>query len=415
LFTLLTALQKTQGTFMVGLLKPQNTQAFTTTESGEEAYVVTHRVEQTGIRLDAFLKERYRRRSREMLKRAIDSGAIALQRNQSPHLTVGRLKASTQLIAGDEVMVVSERKPEPPVCFDYKVLYEDDTLFVIEKPANLPVHPAGRYFFNTLLVHLRTQAHSQPLKAEREFFLVHRIDKETSGILVLAKERSVCADLTRQFAERSTEKRYYAVVRGVPSLPEFEVNLAMRRSTVSRVELKMTTAPEDDGGLPAQTKFSVVSTHGDFALVECRPKTGRQHQIRVHLESAGHPIVGDKLYGLDEDEAYRFFERQFISAEAQAKLLLPRHALHACWIRFTHPSTGLKMEFNSPLPQDLREFLELQDRGNADRARAQQAPTTTTTATATATAETVELSAASRLRHRSASAPTSAHPSPPSA
>jgi 23S rRNA pseudouridine1911/1915/1917 synthase len=331
------------------------------TDPAELQYVVTHRVEQTGVRLDAFLTDRYRRRSREMMKRAIDSGAIAVTRTQSPHLSLGRLKPSTQLIYGDEVMVVSERKPEPPVCFDYKVIYEDDTLFVIEKPANLPVHPAGRYFYNTLLVHLRTEAHKKPLQAEREYFLVHRIDKETSGILVLAKERSVCADLTRQFAERATEKRYYAVVRGRPREDEFEVALAMRRSTTSRVELKMCTAPEEDGGLPASTKFKKLSQHGDFALMECRPKTGRQHQIRVHLESAGHPIVGDKLYGLDEDEAFRFFERQFISAEAQAKLLLPRHALHACWIRFTHPATGDKMEFHCDLPQELRDFLDEQD------------------------------------------------------
>jgi hypothetical protein len=105
-----------------------------------------------------------------------------------------------------------------------------------------------------------------------------------------------------------------------------------------------------------------VSVHGDYALVECYPRTGRQHQIRVHLEAAGFPIVGDKLYGLDEDEAYRFFERQFLSPEAEAKLLLPRHALHACWIRFTHPVTGLKMEFHCELPKDLQDFLDRQDR-----------------------------------------------------
>jgi 23S rRNA pseudouridine1911/1915/1917 synthase len=328
----------------------------------EDQYIVTHTVDQTGVRLDAFLKDRYRKRSRESLKRNIDSGAIALQRNQSPHLTVGRLKPSTLLIQGDEVLVVSDRKPEPPVCFDYRVLYEDDALFVIEKPANLPVHPAGRYFFNTLLVHLRTEGHRKPLKAEREFFLVHRIDKETSGILVLAKDRVACADLTKQFAERATEKRYYAITRGVPSKPEFEVDLAMRRSTVSRVELKMCTAPVEDGGQPASTRFKLVSRHGDYALVECSPHTGRQHQIRVHLEAAGHPIVGDKLYGLDEDEAYRFFERQFLSPEAEAKLLLPRHALHACWIRFTHPTTRLKMEFHCELPKDLQSFLDRQDK-----------------------------------------------------
>jgi 23S rRNA pseudouridine1911/1915/1917 synthase len=329
----------------------------------ENEYIVTHTVDrnQTGIRLDAFLKERYRKRSRESLKRAIDEGAINLERRQSPHLSVGRLKPSTQLIGGDEVLVVSERKPEPPVNFDYRVLFEDDVLFVIEKPANLPVHPAGRYFFNTLLVHLRTQGHRNPLlKAEREYFLVHRIDKETSGVLVLSKDRAVCANLAQQFADRTTEKRYLAIARGVTP-EEFVVDAAMKRSTVSRVELKMMIAPEEDGGQSAQTAFTRLGVYknasGEFSLVECRPKTGRQHQIRLHLEHAGHPIVGDKLYGMDEDEAYRFFERQFISPEAQAKLLLPRHALHATAIRFEHPITGLRVQFDCPLPADLQEFL----------------------------------------------------------
>ena len=330
----------------------------------EDQYIVTHRVEQTGVRLDAFLKDRYRKRSRENHKRSIGSGAIAIQRNQSPHLMIGRLKPSTLLIAGDEVLVVSDRKPEPPVCFDYRILYEDDVLFVIDKPANLPVHPAGRYFFNTLLAHLRTErrpnAAGDLVVADHDFFLAHRIDKETSGILVLTKDSAACADLTRQFADRATEKRYYAIVHGVPPQEQFEVALAMRRSTVSRVELKMAVAPEEGGGQNALTTFKRVGTHGKFALLECSPKTGRQHQIRVHLEAAGFPIVGDKLYGLDEDEAYRFFERQFISAEAEAKLMLPRHALHACWIRFTHPVTRLKMEFHCELPPDLRGFLDRQ-------------------------------------------------------
>ncbi|MGK5083382.1 RluA family pseudouridine synthase [Bdellovibrionota bacterium FG-1] len=324
-----------------------------------DEYVVTHTVDrnQTGIRLDSFLKERYRRRSRETLKRAIDAGSIAVERNQGPHVSVGRLKPSTQLIGGDEVLVVSERKPEPEVDFNYRILYEDDVLFIICKPANLPVHPAGRYFFNTLLVHLRTQGHLTPLKAEREYFLAHRIDKETSGVLVLTKDRAACAHITRQFADRMTQKRYLAITHGIA--PEsFTVDQAMKRSTVSKVELKMMISPEAEGGQTAFTQFKRLSIHGQFSLVECLPKTGRQHQIRLHLESAGHPIVGDKLYGIDEDEAFRFFERQFISAEAQAKLLLPRHALHAAAIEFEHPLTGIRMEFSAPLPEDLQAFLD---------------------------------------------------------
>ncbi|MCM2277463.1 MAG: RluA family pseudouridine synthase [Oligoflexia bacterium] len=329
----------------------------------EDEYLVTHYVDrgETGTRLDAFLKSRYRKRSREAIKRAIDSGAITVSRNQSPHLTAGKLKPSFQLIEGDEVLVLSERKPEPEVCFDYRVIHEDDAILVIDKPSNLPVHPAGRYFFNTLLVHLRTQGHRNPLKAEREFFLVHRIDKETSGILVLAKNREVANHLTRQFAERSTEKTYLAIARG-ETPAEFTLDLAMRKSTTSIIDVKMAIAPESDGGQSALTRFKRLSVHptrhGIFSLVECYPKTGRQHQIRLHLEAAGHPIVGDKLYGMPEEEAVGFYERRHLSPEAQARLILPRHALHAAGISFIHPATNLPARFTSPLPQDLHDFLQ---------------------------------------------------------
>ena len=327
-------------------------------EYSEESYLVTHEVgpNQTGIRLDAFLKTRYRKRSREALKRAIESGSIDVQRFQSPHLTTGRLKPSLQLITGDQVLVLSERKPEPPVNFDYKIIFEDENFFIIDKPANLPVHPAGRYFFNTLLVHLRTQGHKTPLKAEREYFLVHRIDKETSGVLVLAKNREICADVVAQFADRKTEKKYLAIVQG--KTPEsFNVDLAIIRDSNSKIILKMTTANTGKGGMPAFTEFKRLEVAGDFSLVECRPKTGRQHQIRVHLNAIGHPIVGDKLYGRSDEESYKFWEKKYLTPEAEAKLLLPRHALHAASIKFMHPLSGEKVEFSSSLPDDLRLFL----------------------------------------------------------
>jgi 23S rRNA pseudouridine1911/1915/1917 synthase len=325
-------------------------------------YLVTYSVRQNGIRLDSFLKEHYRKRSREQLKRAIeDDGVVTIQREQSPHLTVGRLKPSLQLLVGDRVLVLTERKVEPEVCFDYRIIFEDDVLFVIDKPPNLPVHPAGRYFFNTLLTHLKTQGHKTPLNADVEFFLPHRIDKETSGILVLCKEKVAAANITAQFAARTTVKTYLAIVKG--TAPEsFEMDLAMKRSTDSAISLKMMIAPESAGGQSANTRFKRISTHahpihGVFSVVQCFPKTGRQHQIRLHLEAAGHPILGDKLYGMPESEALRFYERSHLTAEAQAKLIIPRHALHAAGISFEHPVSEERMEFTSAFPEDLQRFL----------------------------------------------------------
>jgi 23S rRNA pseudouridine1911/1915/1917 synthase len=326
----------------------------------ENHYLVTHFVDSgyAGARLDSFLKDRYRKRSRAQLQRAIESGAISIRRKLG---AVGRLKPGSTLVDGDEVLVMSERKPEPEVCFDYKIVFEDEQLLVIDKPAGLPVHPAGRYFFNTLLIHLRTHGHRvNEISAEREYFLVHRIDKETSGILVLTKDKEAAAIITRQFAERRTQKTYLAIARG--ETPEnFTVDAPIGRAIGSTIELKMSVVPESEGGQTASTAFRRLSVHrtarGVFSLVECQPLTGRQHQIRVHLDHAGHPIVGDKIYGLPEDEALRFVERRYLSAEAEARLLLPRHALHAAGIRFQHPVSGRDVELSSELPAELREFL----------------------------------------------------------
>lgn len=329
----------------------------------ENQYTLLHEVgpNQHGIRLDLFLKRFYVSRSRELLKKEIGNGSVSVRRNQGSHLKLGRLKPSSQLIPGDQVTLLRERMPEPEVSFDYRVLFEDDSLFVIEKPANLPVHPAGRYFFNTLIVHLKTQGHQTPLKMDKEFFLVHRIDKETSGVLVLAKTREVCTHLIKQFAKRTTEKLYLAIVLG--TTPEkFTVDRPIRRALHSAIRLKMEAVPEGaeggvEGGMTALTDFKRLTMVNGFSLLECRPKTGRQHQIRVHLDFAGFPIVGDKLYGRPEEEALRFFERKLLTPEAEAKLLLPRHALHAAALSFEHPASGTRMTFNSELPEDMRKLF----------------------------------------------------------
>ncbi len=328
-----------------------------------DSYLVTHFVDEgsTGGRLDSFLKARYRHRSRQQIQAAIDEGIVTIKRAKGAHLQLGKIKASLQLQGGDEVLVLSERRPEPKVCFDYKTIYEDDHLMVIEKPANLPVHPSGRYFFNTLLIHLRTQGHKTPLGADREYFLPHRIDKETSGVLCLARGREACAALVKQFVERSTEKRYLAVVHGIPP-EEFRVDAPLMRAKNSEIALKMAVGTLEEGAQTALTTFKRLETHtnsfGTFSLVECFPKTGRQHQIRVHLDHAGHPILGDKLYGMPDREATSYYERKHLTPEAQARLIIPRHALHAASLEFEHPVTLERMSFDSGLPEDLRGFLD---------------------------------------------------------
>jgi 23S rRNA pseudouridine1911/1915/1917 synthase len=388
--------------------------------SGTE-YRVTHSVgpNQAGIRLDRFLMDRYTRRSREQLKRAIDSGAVSILRLHSKHLSLGRMKASFALQPGDIVQVLSVRKPEPEVNFNYRILYQDDAILVIDKPPRLPVHPAGRFFFNTLLIHLKTDGFKLDLASERKFFLVHRIDKETSGVLLLAKTKEACNALTSQFRNRETQKYYLAIGRGEPQDPVFTVNSPIGKKPQGRVGLKMNPLSLEEGGLPSETQFERVETRtgtsGTFTLFACFPRTGRQHQIRVHAEIAGHPLVGDKVYGLPEEdvltrldgnrdegrseaspdpieeevlmnldepsESYGSHEGEgedenwptdqdadepfeipgptaSTYAEIEARLLLPRHALHAAGLRFRHPTTRELLTFESDLPSDLKQFFE---------------------------------------------------------
>jgi len=325
------------------------------------------------LRLDSFLKEKFSHRSREQLKKVISSGVVSVKRNQA----VGKLKPSFQLLAGDKIQVISKRNAEPEVNFDYKVIYEDEALLVINKPGNLPVHPAGSYYFHTLLIHLRTKGFTQEPKETQQYYLPHRIDKETSGIIVLCKTPEHCANLTHQFASRVPKKRYLAICYGKFNETSFNVNSPMKRAVNSKIRLKMQITNHDDNdALSAQTDFKVLSAGNHFSLVECFPKTGRQHQIRVHLESIGHPIVGDKLYSLPESEAVLFYEipqekyqlkdkdnpyvlaPRMVKPQIHKKLILQRQALHASEIEFKHPISGETVKFKADLADDLKKHLQ---------------------------------------------------------
>ena len=361
-------------------------------------YSVGH--QQAGARLDRFLMARYKKRSREQLRKAIESGAITITKEGSKHQMPGKMKPSLVLQKGDVVNVLSTRNKEPEVNFNYKILFEDDAILVLNKPPNLPVHPAGRFFFNTLLVHLKTHGFTKESNSEKDFYLVHRIDKETSGVLLLAKTREACNHLTTQFRNRETDKYYLAIVRGIPKLDQFDVDASIGKIKGSPIGLKMYAIPEDQGGLSALTHFEKVESRNNYTLLACFPRTGRQHQIRVHADHAGLPLVGDKLYGMSEENCLVLLDhhkdlRVFVSQnpdddeeqvseedstdgdeieflpdeapelpkserylEIESKLLIPRHALHAAGLRFKHPTTGEEMVFESGLPDDLRDFYE---------------------------------------------------------
>lgn len=340
-----------------------------------DSYRVVHLVDpgEAGQRLDQFLRSKYTKRSREELKRGIADGAIRILRTPLS-LQVGKLRASTSVLAGDRIEVESMKRPEPEVNFDYSVLYEDESILIINKPSPLPVHPAGKYFFHTLLTNLRIHGHPSKLPENKNYYLPHRIDKETSGVLLVARSPEICAQLVAQFAEREVKKTYIAVCHGEVPWEERVIHRPLERSKTARLRLKMDEVPLEEGGLQAETAVRVLRRGNGRSLLECRPRTGRQHQIRVHLALEGYPLIGDKIYSLDENETLPYMEppaksrltstlykSPFINPwdneNLRLKLVMSRHALHAETLEFHHPKTGACMQFRAEVPPEFERLL----------------------------------------------------------
>jgi 23S rRNA pseudouridine1911/1915/1917 synthase len=189
--------------------------------------------------------------------------------------------------------------------------------------------------------------------------LCHRLDRETSGIVVMAKDLESQRRIMRQFEDRKVRKSYLALVWGRPDPPRGTIDIPLRLSRVSKIRMKMETVLESDhgSGLPSTTSYDTRESSNRFSLVSCMPETGRQHQIRIHMAHAGHPLVGDKIYGVDEDLFLEFIETG-LSDDMLHRLLLPRHALHAASISLRHPATDEELFVESPLAEDIRTLFE---------------------------------------------------------
>ena len=326
---------------------------------------------EVNVRLDAYLSKHLKWRSRSSIQRLIKEGwtSIDASRPDKPHGTgelVQERRPGRRLHDGSRIVVKippASRLPVPDVISDeFEILFEDEDAIAINKPPLLPVHPSGRHHSNTLIqrVHARYQeSHLEHGIAPR---LCHRLDRETSGIVLVAKNPDAHRKLAGQFENREVEKQYLAIVEGVPEEESGTVALPIGPARISEVRLKMTVAAD---GLPCRTDWTVIESFGDCALVRCQIHTGRQHQIRVHLSAIGYPIIGDKLYGPDE----QYFCKQAegtLSAEDLEDLQLPRHALHSHRLVFTSSVTGEPVEVISPLPADLEQFLA----GDRKRAKA---------------------------------------------
>jgi 23S rRNA pseudouridine1911/1915/1917 synthase len=294
-----------------------------------------------GVRLDRYLARRFTYRSRTQWGRLVREGRLTVN---------GRaVRPSRGLRAGDIIEYVPLRRVEPPVDAAVQILHADDAIVAVAKSGNLPVHPSGRYFHHTLL-HLMLGAHPE----WERLLIVHRLDRETSGVIIFGRTREAAARLARQFRERTVDKRYVALVEGLPSEDRFVIDLPLGRARESLIRKAVGVVP---GGIQARTAVQVLHRGEGWAWVEARPETGRLHQIRVHLKAVGLPILGDKVYGRSEGFFLKLVSDQPLTPEEVAQLGMARQALHAYRLTVRHPHTNAPLTFTAPLPPDLAAAL----------------------------------------------------------
>ncbi len=295
-----------------------------------------------GWRLEEYLGEKLRRMTPERLRGVILRGLICEGR---------RLKPSTPVYPGLAFRIRRPASEEPTTPTGLPVVFQDDWLLVLDKPAGLPIHPTARYHKGTLVTLLRERF------GERFAEPAHRLDRETSGLVVCGRTTEACRVLGRLFVSRDVHKEYLAICEGHPPGDAFVVEAPIAEGT-ELIRIAVRIDPVE--GKESRTRFQVLQRFtrdgAPFALLRCFPETGRQHQIRIHLREAGFPLVGDKMYGPDPGYFDRFSKR-CLEPEAWVKLRLPRHALHAARIVFPHPGTGHEAVFEAPLPEDLKDFI----------------------------------------------------------
>src|SRR6476620_2528871 len=292
-----------------------------------------------GWRLDRALADAVPTLSRERLKALIRSGAVEAEGKA--------LRDPATKVRGDENFRLAVPEAEPahnePQDIPLKIIFEDEHLLVVDKPAGLVVHPAAGNrdgtLVNALLHHCGGSLSG--IGGVARPGIVHRIDKDTSGLLVVAKTDVAHEGLAKQFAAHSIDRRYLAIVNGVPKTAEGTVDAPLARSSANRKKIAIVEAGR---GKRAVTHWKRLNVLRDAALVECRLETGRTHQVRVHMASIGHALLGDPVYGG--------------AAKSHRKLLTEigfhRQALHAAELGFVHPVTKTKLSFSSPMPSDMQ-------------------------------------------------------------
>lgn len=308
---------------------------------------------QSLLRIDKFLSDRLENSSRTRIQNAANAGNILVNNNP--------VKPNYKIKPGDIVQVVLPTPPREieliPQDIPLNIVYEDDDVLVVNKEPGMVVHPAYGNYTGTLVNALMWHFKDLPLfnTGESRPGLVHRIDKNTSGILVIAKNEFALNRLSKQFYDRTTDRRYNALVWGVPDPPEGTITGNVGRNIKDRKVMQVFA--DESEGKPAITHYKVLENLGYISLVECKLETGRTHQIRVHFSHIKHPLFNDEEYGGDQIIKGTTFTKyqQFIK---NCFKILPRQALHAKSLSFTHPVSGERLHFDSDLPDDMVQVIE---------------------------------------------------------
>ena len=312
-----------------------------------EHFILSSRIhEKSSETLLQYLVRKFRYFDEPAWRDRISDGRITV--NERP------ASAGQVLRKGDSVAYATGAWCEPPVNTDYRTLFEDETFLVLSKPAPLPVHSIGAYFQNTLMSLLRRDR-----PEARDFNLVHRLDRETSGVLLLCKKKGLLGPLQAAWREGKVRKEYRAIVFGDFRPDRRRVDAAIGRALNSRIRMKL--GVDHVRGRSSVTEFEVLDRRKGHSMLKVNPLTGRTHQIRVHLETLGHPIVGDKLYSGEDATFLEFLEHGWTEKLA-AKVRLPRLALHAMRLELPHPVSGESLVFEDSLPKELQEFWTSLDR-----------------------------------------------------
>ena len=306
---------------------------------------------QEPVRVDKFLMNRIENATRNKIQKAAKSGYIFS--NENP------VKQNYKVKPGDNIKVMFHHPPYKNQIvgeiIDIDIIYEDNDILVVNKPPNQVVHPGHGNYSGTLLNGLIYHNENLPENRDGRPGLVHRIDKDTSGLLVVAKSDIALTKLSEQFFHKTIDRKYLAIVWGTPSPEQGTIDKYLSRDKKNR--MIMSVPVDEDIGKRAITHYKVVEKLGYVSLVECELETGRTHQIRAHMKHIGNPIFNDQRYGGDKILKGTIFNKYKQFVENCFKLL-PRQALHAKTLSFNHPRTNERLAFETELPNDFKSCFE---------------------------------------------------------